>query len=227
MSLFKTLQFTILSAPGAKLVMITFLSDLELEIKRSVEPLATASAVAMTVQRANEVARQYNSSRSNTPASSGQRPKNPRRICENGVHNPATSHTAENCHQLHPERAIAYHQAALDRLNTTGVNPKAGLSVLRGICDAIVLDSGASGHYLKHREYFLHLTPLDSAVFAANGSSIPIVGRGPAVIHTSIGPLHIEEAFFAPELSNSLIPLTKYLQQGFSLIPTHDGSRFE
>ncbi|KAI7958287.1 hypothetical protein MJO29_006504 [Puccinia striiformis f. sp. tritici] len=227
MSLFKTLQYSVLSAPEAKLAMTPFLSELEQEIKRSADP-STSPALAMAAQRVNEANRNSYHSRTNaSPSSSGQKPKNFRRICENGVHNPATSHSAENCHQLHPDRAIAYHQAALDRITSTGVNPKAGLSALRGITDAIVLDSGASGHYLKHREYFINLSPIDSAVFAANGSSIPIIGRGPAVVHTSIGPLHIKEAFFAPELSNSLIPLTYYLQQGYSLTPNHGGARFE
>ncbi|KAI7943896.1 hypothetical protein MJO28_011424 [Puccinia striiformis f. sp. tritici] len=226
-SLFKTLQYSVLSVPEAKLAMTAFLSDLEQEIKRSADQSSSSPALAMAAQRANDSNRNNYPARFNGPTTSGQKPKNSRRICENGVHNPATSHTPEHCYQLHPDRAIAYHQAALERIASAGVNPKAGLSALRGITDAIVLNSGASGHYLKHREYFINIVPINSAVFAANGSSIPIVGYGPAVVHTSIGPLHIKEAFFAPELSNSLIPLTHYLQQGFSLTPTHNGSRFE
>ena len=144
------------------------------------------------------------------------------------MHNPETNHAPENCYQLNPNKGMAYHQAALDRLKAAaGVNPSSGLSVGQGISDSIVLDSGASAHYLKHREYFTGLTTSRSAVFAANRSSIPIIGHGPAVVHTASGPLNISRAYFAPDLSNSLIPLTFYLQKGFSLQPTHGGSRFE
>ncbi|KAI7958132.1 hypothetical protein MJO29_006349 [Puccinia striiformis f. sp. tritici] len=227
LSLYKTLQFSVLSSPTAKLAMTPFLSDLERELQRLAKPVISASALAVASQQQNQNYRSGQATHSPQNNNPGHQSRRTRRICENGVHNPATSHSAENCHQLHPERAVAYHQAALDRINSSGVNPKAGLSALRGVTDAIVLDSGASGHYLKHREYFVNLAPANSAVYAANGTSIPIVGLGSAVVHTSVGPLYIKEAFFAPDLSNSLIPLTYYLQRGFSLIPTHGGSRFQ
>ncbi|EHS63375.1 uncharacterized protein PGTG_21550 [Puccinia graminis f. sp. tritici CRL 75-36-700-3] len=190
LALFKTLKFSVFGDSKATFSMSTFLSELERELLRQAEPTATANALAVT----------KNQVKSNQPkqGNNGQRRK--RRVCENGVHNPETSHSAENCHQLHPELAIAYHQAALDRINGAGINPKSGLSVNRAVTDAIVLDSGASGHYLRKKEYFNTFTPIDSAVFGANGASIPIVGVGKAVIHTASGPLEIAEAYLAPDL---------------------------
>ncbi|KAI7946129.1 hypothetical protein MJO29_012517 [Puccinia striiformis f. sp. tritici] len=219
-AVFKSLQFVALNAADADLSMNHFLGDLELEIKRQSESNGSISSAALTVSSRNQTQRSNQTSGSN-------RSKFTRRICTNGVHNPETSHTADQCYQLHPDRAIAYHQAALDRINSGSINPKSGLSVNPGLSDAIVLDSGASSHFLRNKDYFITFNPIKSAVYAANGSAIPILGVGRAVIHTSIGPLEISEAFFAPQLSNSLIPLTFYLKKGFSLMPTLNGTRFE
>ncbi|PLW34541.1 hypothetical protein PCASD_12926 [Puccinia coronata f. sp. avenae] len=192
-ALFKTLKFAEYSKPDAELTMSSFLNNIEHEIKRQADPSANLNALAVSNQK-----QQGQSSRS------GQQKKT-RRVCEGGVHNPETNHAPENCYQLNPNKGVAYHQAALNRLKAAaGVNPSSGLSVGQGISDSIVLD-----------------------IFAANGSSIPIIGHGPAVVHTASGPLNISRAYFAPDLSNSLIPLTFYLQKGFSLRPTHGGSRFE
>jgi hypothetical protein len=135
------------------------------------------------------------------------------------------THSEENCHSVHPEKAVAYFQAAMDRANAK-VAKKAMLSVSSGVADAIILDSGATGHYLKHRSYFTSFKPISSTVFAANGTGIPILGEGSAVIQAAAGPIEISKAYFVPDLSNSLMPLTHYLQEGYSLIPHDQGNRF-
>ncbi|KNZ54531.1 uncharacterized protein VP01_2922g1 [Puccinia sorghi] len=63
-------------------------------------------------------------------------------------------------------------------------------------------------------------------VFGANNSSIPIVGMGTSVIHASTGPVTIHNVFYAPSLSNSLISLTRFFRQGYSINTTHNGSCF-
>ncbi|POV96246.1 hypothetical protein PSTT_15748, partial [Puccinia striiformis] len=205
-SLPNTLQFSVLSSPTAKLAMTPFLSDLERELQRLAEPVISASALAVASQQQNQNYRSGQATHSPQNNNPGHQSRRTRRICENGVHNPATSHSAENCHQLHPERAVAYHQAALDRINSSGWRVWPLLEAQGVLCQPSSCQLGriCSKWYLD-----------------------PIVGLGSAVVHTSVGPLYIKEAFFAPDLSNSLIPLTYYLQRGFSLIPTHGGSRFQ
>jgi hypothetical protein len=74
---------------------------------------------------------------------------------QNGVHNPmVTGHSEENCHAAHPEIAATFYQAAMDRANTR-VAKKAMLSAHSGVANTIILDSGATGHYLRHRSYFV------------------------------------------------------------------------
>jgi hypothetical protein len=90
----------------------------------------------------------------NRPGTSSRR-KGPK--CKNGVHNPAvTTHTEDQCHAVHPELAIAHFQAAIDRANAR-LAKKAMLSAQSGISDSIILDSGATDFYLKHRSYFTTL----------------------------------------------------------------------
>lgn len=94
---------------------------------------------------------------------------------------------------------------------------RAMLSVNSGVQDTLILDSGATGHYLKHRTYFTKLNPINSEVYAANGQSISILGEGPAVIPAESGPIHVAHAYYIPELFNSLLLLTKFIQAGFSV----------
>lgn len=60
-------------------------------------------------------------------------------------------------------------------------------------------------------------------LFGANGAQIPIVGTGRAILKLDSGNLWIENAYHAPDLSHSLIPLSIYLHQGYSLSPTPSG----
>ncbi|PLW27137.1 hypothetical protein PCASD_22020 [Puccinia coronata f. sp. avenae] len=118
--------------------------------------------------------------------------------------------------QLNPAGGLAYHQGKIDKLNALAFK-KALLSVNLGVADSIVLNYGASGHYLKRQEYFTLFQPIKSAVFGANGAAISILGVGSTIIHTSTGPIIILEAFFAPDLSSSLIPQCHYIWQGYLL----------
>lgn len=68
------------------------------------------------------------------------------------------------------------------------------LSLNVGIADSIILDSVPTGHYLAHKSYFKSVVPHSSQVYAANGSAIPIVGEGPAVIPAALGPITIQKA---------------------------------
>ena len=97
------------------------------------------------------------------------------------------------------------------------INKRAMLSANTGVADTIILDSGATGHYLKFREYFTSFSPIPSSVFAANGHSIPILGEGQAIIPASTSPIIIPRAYFVPDLSDSLIPLTHYIREGYSV----------
>jgi hypothetical protein len=88
---------------------------------------------------------------------------------------------------------------------------KAMPSAHSGIAEDIILDSGASAHHLKHCLHFTSLKSLLSTIFGANSSSIQIIGKGPAVIPLATGPIEISLAYFVPDLSNSLLPLTHYV----------------
>jgi transposase InsO family protein len=109
---------------------------------------------------------------------------------------------------------MEHYQKAIDRAKAR-LAPTASLSVSTDLADTIILDSGASGHFLKHRAYFHHLTDSLSSVFGANGAAIPILGFGPATIHTMAGPVQLSLAYYLPQLSNSLISLTHYICLGF------------
>lgn len=158
------------------------------------------------------------------PSNSSQN-KNPKQrpFCENGVHNPNTTHTPDQCHQLHPKLAIAYLQAALTRIQNKTNAGKANLSFEKANPNLIILDSGALGHFLKHQEYFLSLTPTDSFLYTANGTPLKVIGFGPAIIPLESGVLEIPHAQLVPELSNSLIAMAPYLQSGYSINPTNNG----
>jgi hypothetical protein len=60
-------------------------------------------------------------------------------------------------------------------------------------------------------------------VYGANGASIPILDIGSAVIHATTGPIVIHEAFYAPDLLNSLVPITYYICRGYSVSLIRDG----
>jgi hypothetical protein len=101
------------------------------------------------------------------------------------------------------------------------------LSVNSGVADIIVLDSSASGHYLKHQGYFTTFLPINSLVYGANGSAIPILGIGSAIVNASTGPIVISKAFYVPDLSNSLIPQSFYIRQGYTISPICKGFGFQ
>ncbi|KNZ50012.1 hypothetical protein VP01_4640g1 [Puccinia sorghi] len=50
---------------------------------------------------------------------SGQKRQSLRPVCSNGTHNPTTAHTKDNCHQLNPDKAVAYFKAAIDNVNSS------------------------------------------------------------------------------------------------------------
>ncbi|KAI7965543.1 hypothetical protein MJO29_001291 [Puccinia striiformis f. sp. tritici] len=227
---FRTLQFASWKET-TEMTMTTFLTNLETELRRQKEVQAqantTASALATTQNpRSNyhpaPTTQSHGSNNTNSNRGRGRRP-----FCQNGVHNPETNHSEENCHQAHPEKALAYHQAAIDRVKGASSSNRALLSVNSGVSDAIVFDSGASGHYLKYRDYFTTFHPISSSVYGANGAAIPIVGMGSAVIHASSGPIYIPEAYYVPSLSNSLLPQSHYIRQGYSINPILGGAGFE
>jgi hypothetical protein len=145
-TMFRTLQFASFKTDSTDVSMSKFLTELETELRRqqesSAQLAATNAATALAVQRANY---------SNSPASGEKAPSEKKRrpFCANGVHNPeCTGHSKADCNQLNPARALAWHQAEINRLNASAGN-KALLSVNAGVADSIVFDSGASGHYLK------------------------------------------------------------------------------
>lgn len=157
----RSLEFTKMKETNlnASISLDSFLSDLEMEIKRQFENHSTQHPTAMMVTNRPNKTRNPNSNRP---------------VCSDGVHNPATSHSAENCNQLHPERHIAYLESSLARLrgktssNTPG---RAGSLSNRNLSDRIIFDSGASAHYLKHKLDFVTYSPYSSLLYAANGTS--------------------------------------------------------
>jgi transposase InsO family protein len=215
----------------AALDLSSFLKDLESEIRRQAEAssiaITTPSATALAVSQPNNTSiPQSNNTHSSQPTQTKSNNSKKNRVrCENGVHNPAATHSEDDCHSVHPEKAVAYFQAAMDRANAR-VAKKAMLSVNSGVADSIILDSGATGHYLKHRSYFTTFQTYSSTVYAANGSAIPILGEGSATINTPTGQIKIAQAYFVPDLSNSLLPLTHYLQRGYTLSPSDSGTQF-
>jgi transposase InsO family protein len=213
-NVFQTLQFAKFK-DDENIEMDKFMEELETEVRRQCESQAiiTSTSTAMAVSQQPAVP--------STQKKKGRKP-----YCSGGVHNPETSHSEENCHQIHPEKAIAYHQAAIDRV-TGKSNPRANLGTKSSLQDGIILDSGVSSHFLKHRSYFHSLLTLSSSVFGANGAAIPILGFGPATIQTSLGPLNLSLAYYSPGFSNSLLLLTHYIRLGYSLHPTANGTRFE
>lgn len=57
----------------------------------------------------------------------------------------------------------------------------------------------------------------------ANGTPLKAEGYGKAVIPLSSGILEIPHAQYVPEISNSLVSMTPYLQLGYSIVPSSSG----
>jgi hypothetical protein len=181
---FRTLQYAGMKKPNTPLSMSSFLKDLKNKLRRQQE--AENKAVPSSFTAPTALAVSQTQPQNSSQSKSNARKNRPR--CENGTHNPSvTSHSEENCHVAHPDKAVAYYQAAMDRASAHLGN-KAMLSAYSGIADAIILDRGATAHYLKHWSYFTSLKDCSSTVFGANGASIPIIGEGPEVIPSAAAP---------------------------------------
>jgi hypothetical protein len=215
-NMFCSLQFSSFKDKSSGINMSEFLWELKTKLRQQQESITqlSAAASALAVQR-------------QTPPVEKVKRKH-HLFCSNGTHNPeCTGHTPAECHQLHPAKAIAYHQILINKANAALANNKALLSVNSGVADAIVLDSGASGHYLKRNKYFTTFLPIKSSVFGANGAAIPILGTGSAIIQATTGPIIIPEAFYAHNLPNSLIPQTHHICQGYTISPIQGGLGFQ
>lgn len=158
------------------------------------------------------------------PNHKGTRKPQQRAFCSNGKHNPLTTHSEAECHQLHPERAIAYYQSIMEKQNNRKEESHCGHCLSSGLLsNSVILDSRASGHYLKDKGLFNTYLECSNLLYAANGSVIPIVGCGQATIKLKNGNLNVEKAFHAPSLTHLLVPLSTYLKLGYSLAPTPYG----
>lgn len=147
-----------------------------------------------------------------------------RTFCSNGKHNPLTTHSEADCHQLHPERTIAYYQSLLEKQGQGRSEVHRSHYLLTTLVpNMVILDSGASGHYLKDQELFSSYTECTKLLYAANASGIPVIEWGRAPLRLNNGDLNITKAFHAPSLSHSLIQLSTYLNLGYSLLPTPCG----
>ncbi|PLW41870.1 hypothetical protein PCASD_05550 [Puccinia coronata f. sp. avenae] len=232
-AVFRQLQFA--SFKDDEIKFDDFLTELEVELRRQakaqLQQASAARALAVSRLPASQAPTPFPAP---TPASvpppaassnkrQGWRPP----PCANGVHDPTcTTHTKENCWHLYPHKEMEHYQKAIDRVKSRS-NPTASLGVSTDLSDTIILDSGASGHFLKHKAYFHTLSATSSSVFGANGAAIPILGFGPATIHTMAGPVQLSLAYYLPQLSNSLITLTHYVCLGFSVFLAADNTRFE
>jgi hypothetical protein len=150
--MFQMLQYTGMKKEDTPLQMTSFLNDLERELCCQQEAATmTVPAPATTLAVSQQPTPPQQPAKSATLSCC----KGPR--CENGVPNPAvTSHTKDRCHSVHPELAITHFQAALDQAKAC-MAKRAILSAQSGISDSIILNSGATGHYLKNCSYFTSL----------------------------------------------------------------------
>ena len=128
------------------------------------------------------------------------------------------SHTEENCRKLYPQKELEHYQNAIDCAKGRS-NAMASVGVATDLGDSIILDSGALGHFLKNKAYFHCLLTTNSSVFGANEAVIPVLGFGPATIHTMAGPLQLNLAYYSPQLLNLLISVTHYICLVFALHP--------
>ena len=99
--------------PTDKIVisMNNFLTKLEIELwpQQETKTKQSATAAALSAQQA-PCTTLSGSSNSN----SNQKRPPCRPMYSNGIHNPATAHSEDDCHKLHPEEAVAYFKAAID-----------------------------------------------------------------------------------------------------------------
>ncbi|KNZ54418.1 uncharacterized protein VP01_2954g5 [Puccinia sorghi] len=134
--------------------------------------------------------------------------------------------TAPAIKKRNKQKQIAFHRNAIERV-TARSQPRASLTVNAVSHNSIILDSGASGNFLKDKAYFHSISSTSSSVFGADGGAIKILGFGPATLPTALGPLHLTLAYYAPDISNSLVSLTHFLRRGYSVIPIENGERYE
>ncbi|KNZ44488.1 hypothetical protein VP01_910g7 [Puccinia sorghi] len=169
-----------------------FLKELEIELRSQTEAVKKIAESSQTL-----VVSQIPGATNN--GASSEKKKGKRSGCQNGRHNPEVQHTTEECCHLHPEKCVAFHKAALERVKAR-FGPKASLSLKSGFADLIIFNSGASSHFLRDRAYFHTLSPTSLSVFGANGAPIPILVFGPATIPTVLGPLNLSLAYYSPRL---------------------------
>lgn len=210
---FKSLRYASFK-DADRIELRSLLADLEMVLRRQ-EKTASNNA-ALLVKHSTQSTLGSNNSDSQKPR---RRP-----FCFDGKHNPLTSHTEDQCHQLHPERAIAYYQGLIEKQHQNkDSGHRAHCLTATLLPNSVILDSGASGHYLKDRSLFLTYSECSSSLYGANGALIPIVGSGKASLLLESGEVVINNAYHAPTLSHSLIPLSHYLQLGYTLLPTKTG----
>jgi hypothetical protein len=142
--------------------MDKFLEKLETEVRRQGKSQAILSSTSTAMAISHQPA-----------APSGPKKKGKRPFCSGGVHNPETSHTKDDCHQVHPEKAITYHQA------TARENPQAHLRTEADLSDTIILDSGAwrwHGRYLSdfHETCFKVLVLKENQYVISSYHQVPL-----------------------------------------------------
>lgn len=101
---FKSLRYSSFK-DSDRIELQSLLADLETELRRQ-EKSSTMNAALL--------ARNSNPSTSATNYSDNRKPKR-QPFCSDGKHNPLTAHSEEQCHQLHPEKAIAYYQSVMEK----------------------------------------------------------------------------------------------------------------
>lgn len=183
----------------------------------TLEASNTALTVSGVLSQINELIKDNDSSSSNpTALSTRANGKNPTyKKCSNGIHNPKTTHPAETCWQLNPEKNP--HKTQSNNASITG----RALSTLAKAGNASgkpILDTACSQTMIHNKSVFADYRIRHTTIEVAGGDSINGVGIGCVKgIHKGSN-LFFSDCLHLPTLKSDLISMINLAKNGCSIV---------
>ncbi|MBW0541438.1 hypothetical protein O181_081153, partial [Austropuccinia psidii MF-1] len=162
--------------------------------------------------------------------------------CSNGVHNPSTKHSVEDCRQLkrNNNQKAKNNKNNKKRANSANTNQEStfeeGYSSSEEIpivkyskafvtkCNSQnlnpYLDTAASSHMVGDRRAFMTYTEKEMSVETANGSQTPVLGHG-KVQFLSNHKFITLHCLHVPDLAETLVSMGKLWKAGFTILKTN------
>ncbi|MBW0546428.1 hypothetical protein O181_086143 [Austropuccinia psidii MF-1] len=162
--------------------------------------------------------------------------------CSNGIHNPSTKHSIEDCRQLKRNNNQKAQKNKNDKkkANSASTNQETTFEENYSSSEEIpvvryskafvtkcnsenlnpYLDTAASSHMVGDRRAFMTYTEKYMSVETANGSQTPVLGHGKVqfLSHHKVILLH---CLHVPDLAETLVSMGKLWKAGFTILKTN------